>query len=93
MSSPAKWTACDWIPNGRGRKTVAWRSDAFPGIIIRHCGHPTALRPYYLCGVDTARKFMQLQQAQAAVAMVAAGEIEAEDVATYDFPLKHRGFY
>ena len=25
--------------------------DTFTGIVVRHCGHPTALRPYFLLGL------------------------------------------
>lgn len=39
-------------------RNAAWTNEAFPGIAIRHCGHPTALRPYHvvanLCGSPLA---------------------------------------
>lgn len=32
------------------RRNRAWTHAALPGITVRHCGHPTALRPYYVDG-------------------------------------------
>jgi hypothetical protein len=62
---------------GRSRpRATAWACDAFPGVEIHHCGHPTALRPYYLRGLQVARKFSRLALAQAAVAAIDAGEIK-----------------
>jgi hypothetical protein len=29
-----------------------WTCPDLPGVEIRHCGHPTALRPYYVIGVE-----------------------------------------
>lgn len=57
-----------WIRAGSScaRGTLTWRHPAAPGITVRHCGHPTALRPYYLTGVDIARKFSGLAAAKAA---------------------------
>lgn len=38
----------NWIghkgPKGRN---AFWTRDDMPGLVIIHCGHPTALRPYY----------------------------------------------
>lgn len=51
-------------PCGRNR---AWTSPQLPGVEVRHCGHPTALRPYYIAGqLDTLGTFRLLAQAQAA---------------------------
>ena len=37
----------EWIGEKMGRCNRAWRCADLPGIVIRHCGHPTTLRPYY----------------------------------------------
>lgn len=54
------------IKNHVGRNSI-WKSDDYPDVLIRHCGHPTALRPYYiqcnLIGDVTPPKFKRLQQA------------------------------
>lgn len=57
-----------WIRMGSDSAlgTRAWRHPAAPGITVRHCGHPTALRPYYLTGVAILRKFPNLAAAKAA---------------------------
>jgi hypothetical protein len=39
-----KWIG---IKNHLGRNDT-WVSPEWPGIFIKHCGHPTALRPYYI---------------------------------------------
>lgn len=28
----------------------AWTCEQLPGVVVRHCGHPTAIRPYYVEG-------------------------------------------
>jgi hypothetical protein len=67
----------DW--QRHGPKCGAWyTSEAHPTVVIRHCGHPTALRPYYLDGVPTLRKFRLLEDAKAAVEAVANKLIEPE---------------
>jgi hypothetical protein len=45
-------------------RTVAWRNVHAPGVEVRHCGHPTANRPYHLVGVPVTRKFYSLAEAQ-----------------------------
>lgn len=69
----------DWrrVDGGRG-KGGRYACAAFPGVEIRHCGHATALRPYYFAGLDTARKVHRLEDAKAAVEAVHAGLIEEE---------------
>jgi hypothetical protein len=40
-----------WAPDPRARGAygnLAWRSPSHPNVVIRHCGHPTALWPYYV---------------------------------------------
>lgn len=57
-----------------------WTHPCLPGVTVRHCGHPTALRPYYVTTTDEAgdiaaplregtrgRTFPRLDAAQAAV--------------------------
>lgn len=51
-----------WIRHGNR----AWTHPSLPGVAVRHCGHPTALRPYYLTGLPISRKFCNLAAAQAA---------------------------
>ena len=66
---------------GRGLpgRNGAWRSEQIPGVEVRHCGHPTALRPYYVEGLGLACRgtFPRLAEAQAAAEAVAraAGRI------------------
>ena len=45
-------------------KAVEWVHVS--GIAIRHCGHPTALYPYYIVGDDKRRTFRNLNAAQVA---------------------------
>jgi hypothetical protein len=68
-SEPAavKANATGWFPCERfGTRASGWRNLRLPGVIVRHCGHPTALRPYYLMGVNLSTKFSTLAEAQAA---------------------------
>ncbi|CAB4158748.1 hypothetical protein UFOVP703_29 [uncultured Caudovirales phage] len=58
------WHACSWF---QGR-ACAWVDPRNPGVIVKHCGHPTALRPYYLEGAALSRKFSTLAEAKAAAA-------------------------
>lgn len=57
-----------------GRRWCAW---VWPegNATVRHCGHPTALRPYYvtIAGHVLERKFARLEQA-----MIAAEEAVSE---------------
>jgi hypothetical protein len=55
-------------PTGRNDK---WTSDELPGVLVRHCGHPTALRPYYVDGrLNELGTFRLLKDAQQAAAKV-----------------------
>lgn len=74
------WRAISHRVVGGRKQNMAWTSEAFPGVVIRHCGHPTALRPYWLDGRAVARKFTSLTYAQAAVAAIAAGVIEEHNL-------------
>lgn len=60
-------------PWGRNLK---WTCDQVAGLTIHHCGHPTALRPYYInCMQGT---FPRLDEAkQAAARAVRDGLLEA----------------
>lgn len=45
----------------------AWTHPLAPGVVVRHCGHPTALWPYYIEGLGTRQTFRTLAKAQAVV--------------------------
>jgi len=49
-----------------------YRCADLPGIVIRHCGHPTAHRPYFFEGIATPRKVKLLADAKAIAEAVAA---------------------
>jgi hypothetical protein len=63
-SSTARWVGQKG-PNGRN---VLWTCDKLPGRTIRHCGHPTALYPYYILELPALGTFSLLSDAQAAAA-------------------------
>ena len=44
-------------------KNMVWTHPDYPGVTIKHCGHPTALRPYHIpgCGAATFRRLKQAQ--------------------------------
>jgi hypothetical protein len=67
------WIGVQRNPLGR---LCAWEHPQLVGVRVRHCGHPTALRPYYIIGCDTPMKFRLLKQAQQA-----AEELIAEALA------------
>lgn len=53
---------------GRAR---AWELERDPRLVVRHCGHPTALRPYWVIVdgaslLDMLGTFRLLREAQAA---------------------------
>jgi hypothetical protein len=67
-------TAPTWIglggPGGRNR---AWRHAAHTELLVRHCGHPTALRPYYVDGLlHELGAFPRLAQVQQAAVLAQA---------------------
>ena len=41
---PAKWIG----HRGPWGRNLTWTRDDLPGVIVRHCGHGTALYPYYI---------------------------------------------
>jgi hypothetical protein len=70
-----------WIIAGRilGRAR-AWEHVAAPGLVVRHCGHPTALRPYYVDGMlRELGTFSRLRQAQAAAELALAATLRDRD--------------
>lgn len=65
----------------RGGKFDAWACEQLPGVTVRHCGHPTALRPYYLegKGLEIERTFPRLVEAlQAAEEAAGVAGLELE---------------
>lgn len=69
--------AQDWrrVDGRKGKIGADYRCAAYPGVAILHCGHPTALRPYYFAGLRTRRKVQRLADAKAAVEAVMNGLI------------------
>ena len=62
-----------WIghPGPTGRNS-SWTSPQLPGVVILHCGHPTALYPYYINGhLEELGTFAKLSQAKAAALKLA----------------------
>lgn len=57
-----------WVGHrGPFGRNAAWTSPDLPGIVVRHCGHPTALRPYHVEGFEQPLgTFPRLRLAQAA---------------------------
>lgn len=51
-------------------KNLTWTHPAYPGVVVMHCGHPTALQPYYIHGFgwhgggEGVATFRALKQAQ-----------------------------
>lgn len=57
----------DWVGvgGGLGRRNRQWEHRSIAGLAVRHCGHPTALRPYYVVDLlDELGAFSLLAQAQ-----------------------------
>jgi hypothetical protein len=52
---------------GLPNRWAAWSNRAYPGVTVRHCCHPTAIRPYWIDGMDIPRKFRRLADAKASV--------------------------
>lgn len=60
--------AVQWVGHkGPFGRNVAWTSPDLPGVRVRHCGHPTALRPYWIDGylneLGTFRLLVDAQRA------------------------------
>lgn len=55
MSEWEGYRAANAVIPGRNN---AWRHKHISGIEIRHCGHPTALWPYYLVGEKAPRSLL-----------------------------------
>jgi hypothetical protein len=80
-----KWYASEHRHQDRQgkRRAVAWSCATNHRIAVRHCGHPTANYPYYICmdGVEMVRElgtFPTLASAQLA-AMVAFDRRQAAE--------------
>jgi hypothetical protein len=61
-----------WIGASQcGMRYDTWQHPSYPAVAIRHCGHPTAIRPYYIEGLTPrgfiSRKFHNLEHAKLAV--------------------------
>lgn len=68
-AAPRKAPADGWegLGGGPGGRNWAWKHQA-TGVVVRHCGHPTALRPYYV-PEDPDWKHSTLDKAKAAALM------------------------
>jgi hypothetical protein len=74
------WRPCEWgLADGRGgpARAIAWQCRTDRRLVVRHCGHPTALRPYWIeiDGVSQLTKlgtFRTLDQAKFAAMRAAA---------------------
>lgn len=68
-----------WVghPGPTGRND-SWTNERFPGLVVVHCGHPTALRPYYIEGMlgslGTFRHLADAQQAAVRYALAVPPE-------------------
>lgn len=72
-----------WVRQGAAGRTCAGAWQHASGWVLRHCGHPTALWPYYLedpqgrmAVSHTGRGFHHLVDAQLALEGVLAGQLE-----------------
>ncbi len=59
----------EWVGHkGPLGKNWMWTHPSYPDVQVRHCGHPTALRPYFIADADGKRSedilFRNLRQAQ-----------------------------
>lgn len=67
-------------------RNKSWTCEQLSGVVVRHCGHPTAPRPYYVEGADVTGcdrlvrlTFPRLAEAQeAAEAAAARASMETE---------------
>jgi hypothetical protein len=67
----------EWTRSGP-KCGAEYRCADYPGVVIAHCGHPTAHRPYYFINFDTIRKVRLLADAQACVEAVMSGLIDID---------------
>lgn len=69
MTLGPAWTAVSLASTGPRSRPFAkrWTNPRMPGYEVRHCGHPTALRPYYvlLDGSIVSDTFRHLDKAKA----------------------------
>lgn len=65
------WIATAWCP--LLRRNREWQHPCIVGAWVRHCGHPTALRPYHSNILQ--QKFRTLRQAQEAVEQAVREEL------------------
>jgi hypothetical protein len=68
-ATPAKWIG----HRGPWGRNLTWTRDDLPGLIVRHCGHGTALYPYYITTGDNrspvdGRTYGSLNECQTAAA-------------------------
>jgi len=65
-------THAKWIGHrGPWGRNLTWTRDDLPGVMVRHCGHGTALYPYYITTGDNRspadeRTYGSLAECQAA---------------------------
>ena len=67
----SQWTVTARRPDGGKGRAGEWTCARDPRLVVRHCGHPTANRPYYVLFngeelVNVLGTFSLLAQAQAA---------------------------
>lgn len=72
-------SAPTWLGHrGPFGRNCRWTSPELPGVVVAHCGHPTALRPYYVVGqLSTLGTFPRLAEAQARAVEVYARKGDA----------------
>lgn len=78
LTAPVKPVTWQGHAGPMGRNT-RWTHPAMPGVEVRHCGHPTALRPYYVTGLESLHgdTFQRLTDAQQAAVRATQGEKDA----------------
>lgn len=62
-AKPARWIG----HRGPWGRNLTWTRDDLPGLVVRHCGHPTASYPYFvkIGDVETEWTYRHLAEAQA----------------------------
>jgi hypothetical protein len=66
---PGRLAPKQWIGHkGPWGRNLKWTRPDLPGVVVHHCGHPTALYPYYVDGIEQlqGRTWKLLKDAQAA---------------------------